>query len=260
MSDAISSPSSVTPEEAAAFFTTNGDLVARSILRIGDNLAIQAGQQRLSVSTEHLEQLLQDGAIAGDTNLIRSCLVYEAAMNAYLKQSAARSILQAFSEAVESGRASAAALQEAYYNIVLAYEVEAYVNNKNGLATDIRRVSTFAEEALESVRQSQGHEPSAERAAAIMAHQHTLDQALNEFMDAVAEAQNGGSYTRAYDAQQQFFQVTAAVIETDYWRQRAQIRNRDLALAETAGAIARSRTKLSHLAEAIAERQRLHQA
>lgn len=240
------------------FFQEAGDQPASAVLRTAANFQITVGSRTLPAAAAELETALETGIVDPDCLLMQSILVYEAALNARLRQGTARGILQAFAAATAAGTVPEQARRDAYWHIALACDVEAYLNHKNGLATDIRQVGSFTEDALTAA--SAGLSDQTDGAVdpavvdRIMAHQQALDHALNTFMDAVAEAQATGTYTTAFDAQQRFFQITADLIETDYWRTRATNWSKAVGLAETMANIAFAKTVPSRLAEAATRR------
>lgn len=244
------------------FFEEVGDQPAGALLRTAATFQITVGSRTLPVAVAELEAALDRGDVDPDRPLLQSILVYEAALHARLRQSTARGILQAFAWALTTGLPADQARREAYWQIALACDVEAYLNHKNGLATDIRQVGSFTEDALVAASGGQVADGDCDMVSPaqvdrIVAHQQALDQALNVFMDAVADAQSTGLYAAAYDARLQFFQITAGVIETDYWRQRAEDWSKAVGLAESMAAIAAARTTPSRLAEAAARRSAL---
>lgn len=217
------------------FFSDMGNLPATSVMRSGQHVVITLEGQTLIIDGPMLEALLRDGEVNRDTTLLRSLLVYEAALEAQLRQGTARSILGAFAESVTAGTDAARAMQECFLDIALACEVEGYVNNQKGLASDIRQVAEYSQSALDAGLDE----------AVVMANQQVLDDGLHAFTDAVAEAREKGRYTTAYDCQQIYFQASASVEGSDYWKTRAQARAKDVALMQQMANIARQKQQAS---------------
>jgi hypothetical protein len=221
-------------EAVVAFFADLGNLPATSVLRSGQHVVLTLEGHSLIVDGPMLAQLLRAGEVDRASLLLRSLLIYEAALDAQLRQSTARSILGAFAEAVANGSDAGQALQGCFLDIALACEVEAYVTNQKGLASDIRQVAEYSQTAIDAgVADDTVH-----------ANQQTLDDGLHAFTDAVAEARETGRYAEAYDALQTFFQQTATVVDSDYWKTRAQSRAKDTALMQTMANIARQKQQV----------------
>ncbi|MBC7545602.1 MAG: hypothetical protein H7338_22970 [Candidatus Sericytochromatia bacterium] len=216
--------------ELLAFFEDLGNLPASSVMRVVGHYMIAIEGHSIVASGAMLADLLRSGRLNRDTALLRSLLVYEAALEAQLRQSVARTILSTFAAAAER-QGVTMAMQDAFVNIALACEVEAYVNHQKGLATDIRQVAEYSQTATDNGTDE----------AAVDENQVLLDDGLHAFTDAIADARETGDYTTAYDAQQVFFQRSATVTGTDYWRTRAKTRGQDVALAQTMENIARKK-------------------
>ena len=219
------------PDDVITFFTQFGHEAADSVMRTGPNYVVQVGTHPLVIEAAQLEQQIRSELLDRDSILLRSLLVYEAALDAQLRQSTARSVLLAYRTLVLEGQDAAMAMQMTFVNVALACEVEAYVNSQKGLTTDIRHVSEYSLHARETGVDE-------ERADSLQAE---LDDRLHAYTDAVAEARESGDYSTAYDAQQAFFQCTAAITDTPFWQERAQARGQDLALMQHMAGLARAR-------------------
>jgi hypothetical protein len=233
MTDTAASPArtTATRETLQAFFADLGNLPASSVMRSGQHFVLSIEGHNLVADGPMLAAMLQAGELDRESTLLRSLLVYEAALQAQLRQSTARCIMLAYAEAIAAGTDAAAAMQECFLDIALACEVEAYVNNQKGLASDIRQVAEYSQAALDHGLDE----------TTVMTNQQTLDEGLHAFTDAVAEARETGRYTAAFDAQQLFFQRSATVVGSDYWTSRAQSRAKDVALMQQMATIARTK-------------------
>lgn len=216
--------------ELLTFFNDLGNLPATSVMRAGGHYVVAIDGHSIIAGGMMLEHLLREGRLDRDSALVRSLLVYEAALEAQLRQSVARSILGTFKTSAEREDVTAA-MQAAYFNIALACEVEAYVNNNKGLASDIRQVAEYSDAATANGMAE----------ATVSQNQQILDDGLHAFTDAIAEARENGIYTAAFDAQQAFFHNSASVAGTDYWDRRAKTRGQDVALAQAMEGIARKK-------------------
>ncbi|MBC7541562.1 MAG: hypothetical protein H7338_02405, partial [Candidatus Sericytochromatia bacterium] len=155
--------------------------------------------------------------------IVKQLVVFEAAQNAGLSNAATRAILTSFAASLAGGNSLRDAGVDAFTNIALAVQVESYVDNKDGLSTDIRRTADFSKEAFDGT--TAGGSIAAMknrtlRTEVIKQHQGLLDGSLHEFSGAFAEARQTGDYMKAFDTLQKFFQVSARVTATDHWRQR----------------------------------------
>jgi hypothetical protein len=213
------------------FFADMGNLPASAVMRSGQNLVVTLEGHSLVIDGRQLADLLRAGEVSRDSTLLRSLLVYEAALEAQLRQGTARSILYAFAAAVAAGSDAAMAMQGCFLDIALACEVEAYVNNQKGLASDIRQVAEYSQSALDGGLDEE----------TVQQNQQTLDDGLHAFTDAVADARENGRYTTAYDSQQSFFQRSTTVEGSEYWTSRAQSRAKDVALMQQMANIARQK-------------------
>lgn len=227
------SAANASPEAVQAFFFELGNLPATSVMRSGSTIVITLENQNLIVDGPMLAQMLRAGEVQRESTLVRSLLVYEAALEAQLRQGTARSILHAYAQALAAGTDSALAMQGCFLDIALACEVEGYVNHQKGLASDIRQVAEYSQSALDAGLDE----------ATVLENQQTLDDGLHAFTDAVAESRESGRYTEAYDRQQEFFRQSATVVGSEYWQTRAQSRAKDVALMQQMASIARQKVK-----------------
>lgn len=214
-----------TDRDVYQFFAAMGPSAARSVVRSGDSLVIAVGDNVIKAQLGQLEVALGSGQIDKATPLAQSLQVYEAAYNAGLPNSAANAIVKAYARAVEAGTPLRDALAQCYTDIAVALQVEAYVENRDGLAQDMRATAEFTKQAFDGA--SAGGTLAAiknrtVRADVIKTAQGHLDDKLSAFTNAFAQARETGDYGAAFDALQRFFQTSAAVTETDYWRQRPE--------------------------------------
>jgi hypothetical protein len=232
MTDTVASASTTASVEAVrAFFTDRANSPATSVMRSAAHLVITIDGHSLVVDGPMLVSLLRSGEVDRHATLLRSLLVYEAALDAQLRQSTARAILHAYNEAIAAGADSGPAMHGCFLDIALACEVESYVNNQKGLASDIRQVAEYSQAALDLGLDEE----------TVQINQQRLDDGLHAFTDAVADARENGHYTLAYDCQQAFFQAGGTVVGSDYWMTRGQSRAKDVALMQAMANIARAK-------------------
>lgn len=211
-------------QQVNLFMTAHTNQVPDSIQVADGDLVIRFGNEMLRATPVSLAGTVATGGAAHGTALGRALLVFEAASQANLPDSAIRTIVSQFRLAVSEGTSPQMAMQNAFSQVAMAAMVESYVQNKDGLATDIRRVASYVEDA--SSTQGAGGSGTARanrtvRREQIANQQRQLDQALMAVTSGLTEARIGGDYATAFDRLQQFFQTCSQVTETVHWRLRA---------------------------------------
>jgi hypothetical protein len=216
--------------DVLSYFKTFGTTAATNVVRSGDHLVIATMDQNralqaVKIPLVTLDTAMQGGHIEAKSPLVQSLKVFEAAYNAGLPPSAANAIVRGFRAKLDQGVPAKEAMLASLTNIAVASQVEAYVNNKSGLASDMRRIADFTKEAFDGNTAGgslQALKNRTLRAEVIKQAQGHLDGKLHAFTDAFATARENGDYDKAFDTLQKFFSASAHVTETDYWRKRPE--------------------------------------
>lgn len=252
----VKEPEPASVAEVAAFFEAHGQKAA-------DRIQIAAGDVRLAVGPAELwtlaatmDEALRLGSVGADLALTRSLLLFEMLHNVQLPALVIATLLQRFRLLVNRG-AAAPAWEDALLQVVCACSVETYANAAAGMSRDLLQVSRFSQDALKgaamtgmlSVFKKKEQEL---KQKVIEVHQYALSESLNQFMLSLADARQNGDYARAFDAQKRFFELSATITETAYWRQRAQTQGLDLADELDASAVGATRPDATAFADALA--------
>jgi hypothetical protein len=207
------------------FVFTQQDKPITSLSMVGSHVLVAADGQLIRMKLSDLEHAMSKGNLRSDSALARALVVHEAAAAAGLSAGATRAVMKSYASALTAGHSPREAQLVAMTNISTAVQVEAYVANKNGLATDVRRVAEFTKDAFDD--KAAGSHLAAIRnrtlkAEVIKQHQGMLDTHLHAFTDAFATARETGDYAQAFDKLQAFFTGSAQVTDTPYWQNRPQ--------------------------------------
>ncbi|MBC7542458.1 MAG: hypothetical protein H7338_06985 [Candidatus Sericytochromatia bacterium] len=215
-----------TSEQVRTVLTAHAGRVPEAMKVVDGDLVLRFGADTIRASLVTLGGEIAVGGRMHDSVLGRSLQIFQAAHQANLPDVAIRSIMTAFSESAgtDSPAKAAQAMAAAFGQIAMASLVEAYVGAKDGLATDVRRVSSYSTDAFSAAETGSPLTAATNRNAGrsrVIAEQAKLDGGLHVFTRAFADARFNGDYSGAFDALQTFFQKTAAVGTTEHWRLRA---------------------------------------
>ncbi|MBC7541597.1 MAG: hypothetical protein H7338_02580, partial [Candidatus Sericytochromatia bacterium] len=211
-------------EDTRHFVSTQQNQPITSLAMVDSHVLVASGGHLIRMRLVDLGRAMSTGNLRPDSALARALVVHESAVSAGLSFGATRAIMKSYSTALHTMNPHDAHLV-AMTNISTAVEVEAYVSNKTGLASDVRRVAGFTKDAFDS--NTAGGALAAIRnrtlkAEVVKQHQGWLDTNLHGFTDAFATARETGNYALAFDRLQTFFAVSAKVTDTDYWKNRPQ--------------------------------------
>ncbi|MBC7545570.1 MAG: hypothetical protein H7338_22810, partial [Candidatus Sericytochromatia bacterium] len=214
-----------TREAFAAFVNTNANLPATAAISTGSNWSIRVGDEAIIVSHTDLTAALKSGRMSGATPFARSLFVAELTASIELPGPAKRAILKAFATAIDSGVPPSRAMQDAQHNAILAVDVERYLGDKEGLASDMRQIGQFTPAAQSGSFAFLNPLASKQKAKQIKDGQATLDKGLIAFTKALGQAHENGNYGAAFDALQNFFETSSQVTHDPYWSGRLETRS-----------------------------------
>jgi hypothetical protein len=153
-----------------------------------------------------------------------SFMVAEAAWDAGLPDAAVQGILGAFRTGMRLTGSPEQAMLDVQPKLALAVVVERYVGRPEGLVHDQARIAHFTPEALSGrtgnrlVQRMQG-DPAKQREL-VSAYRLTLENSLDDAVQAVREARNSGDYGVAVDLLRRFFRVGFDITAAVEWQDR----------------------------------------
>lgn len=220
-------------KETEAFLSQHRNTLPDLMIPIGafddkGSMVLGVGNKLIRVDLNTLCTAIANAGEEGKSKFVRALLILEAAHDSQLPDGAIQGILNHYREALtphgeQPALSPSSAMQQCFAQIAMASLVESYVINKQGLATDIRRVASFAQDAFSAAETGSMMDALANatvRRDLILSQQDKLDDALNAFTASMSQARISGDYSQAFDKLQHFFDTASDVTETQHWRMR----------------------------------------
>jgi hypothetical protein len=191
---------------------------------VGDHVLVASGGDVIKMRLSDVEAAMETGTLDKNSKLGRALGVFQHASEAGLSSVSIRGILTLYKNEIAAGKTPQAAQLVALTNINAAISAEKYIGDKDGFASDLRRISEFTSDAFgdKNTKDISQIRNKTLKAEVIKQHQDFLDKHIHAVATAYATANETGNFSAVFDTMQELFKVTAKVTETPYWQSRPE--------------------------------------